>query len=144
MNNNPCQSCGFSPSAKIKFICETSIPVILESGNIIGSNGYGPKGYKYRAAKKKYSRAINIRDPRPETCCSETKRRLTITRCYGKRKRKYDKDNFIWGCKPLIDILNDRAWFFDDDPKHLEVVYKQKSIDSPDSKVELILEQFTD
>lgn len=39
--------------------------------------------------------------------------------------RELDHDNFVGGCKPLVDALNRAGLIWDDNPKHLRVEYRQ-------------------
>lgn len=118
-----CIACGFDDSLKVvgqwKFILEMS----AYSGNQIGGNEKGRKGWKYRNAKAAYRKLVEpaISDI-PE---ATRKRRIWVTRMYGKRKRPYDDDNLYWGLKPLIDIMTKAGVFVDDDPKGIERIYSQ-------------------
>jgi len=49
-------------------------------------------------------------------------RLVEIERCGS---RMFDKDNFIGGCKPLLDTLKTKGFIVDDSAKWVEVLYKQ-------------------
>lgn len=62
---------------------------------------------------------------------------VTVTR-YG--KRSLDHDNFIGGCKPLLDALKDHGLILDDDAAHMTLTGVQMPLvkgDSPGTLVEI-------
>lgn len=140
MNNNPCQACGFSPDAEIETVAEFVLNTELLSGNKIGGNDRN--GWKFRSAKEKYKRAINIIGFPKEHCKAGEKRRVIITRYMTAKQRKFDRDNLIWGCKPIVDILKSRAWIFEDSPKYVEVIYKQEKADGDSGTIGIKVERF--
>lgn len=56
---------------------------------------------------------------------TQEKRKVTIT---SYRKRDYDHDNFVGGCKPVIDALVKVGWLWDDAPKWVDVEYIQARV----------------
>lgn len=141
MKNVPCQACGFDPTQKINEVGTLYLSCELLSGNKTGSNGKGASGWKYRKAADKYSRAVNLSEPLP-LAAPGSRRRVTITRLYRTGRRKFDKDNLVWGCKPLVDVLKKRGYIFDDNPKHVEVVYLQKPGGTNFDRIEILVEEF--
>ena len=60
------------------------------------------------------------------------KRMICFTRPYGGRVKQMDQDNFIGGCKPVLDALVKLGWIKDDSPQFVECIYNQ--IKFPDAK----------
>ena len=50
---------------------------------------------------------------------------VRITRC---APRLLDADNFVGGCKPLIDQLRYHGLIADDDPASIELQFRQKAV----------------
>ena len=134
-----CPSCGFNADRKTVALGQWKLTTELASGNVVRSNSGGNSGYSYRKHRSRYQRAVNLH-PAPELHVGG-KRRLTITRLWGKGKRALDRDNLIIGCKPLIDVIVRAGWVFDDKPKYLEVVYKQVKNPNGLNEIEIKLEQ---
>lgn len=67
----------------------------------------------------------------------DTKRRLTLTRYYGKNCHAYDYDNLVWGFKPIVDQLVSADILIDDSPTYIERIYKQTK--SPDGIDHIII-----
>lgn len=54
--------------------------------------------------------------------------RNIMIKTYHRGSTRYDRDNHIGGCKPLIDSLKKLGWMKDDSPKWLNVIYRQGSV----------------
>lgn len=126
MSNDPCISCGYSPSEVVLSSKEHRIAHSAKSGNKY-TNGKGRLGWQYRAERQRYREKIYKFRLEEQT----TVRRLTITRRYatslkGKSLRPYDYDNLVWGFKPLVDELVRNGLFIDDSPKYLQRAYRQE------------------
>lgn len=134
-HNDPCGACGYSPSKEVTAVHSIGFASPVKSGNQIGSSGRGNKGWQYRNERKRYARIVGaLALAKDEVIPAATgKRRLWITRYWGKRKRAFDTDNLAWGLKPLVDELVHQGWLLDDTPAKVERVYKQmKSEDQID------------
>lgn len=140
MTNDPCQHCGFSPSKTETVLLRAFLNTPLISGNKIKANGKGFGGYEYRKAKTKYKKSLNVHACERASPAS-LKRRVYVTRLYKKPKRAYDYDNLVWGCKPLIDVIRTNGWLFDDNPKHVEVIYNQ--VESDSNAIELTIAELS-
>ncbi|MBI4208557.1 MAG: hypothetical protein HY538_02475 [Deltaproteobacteria bacterium] len=58
------------------------------------------------------------------------------------RKRFLDYDNFVGGCKPLLDALKHLNLIVDDTPDWIEVDYHQeKAFSQPSTKIEITWEE---
>jgi Holliday junction resolvase RusA-like endonuclease len=75
--------------------------------------------------------------PGGEPTQAAKKRRLWVTRLWGKHKSAYDTDNLLWGFKPLIDEIKVQGWIKEDSPKWVERIYKQEK--SPDGVDRIII-----
>ena len=53
------------------------------------------------------------------------RKKITVTRIYTGRKRELDYDNFVGGCKPMIDALKTVGFIIDDKPSWLDREYTQ-------------------
>lgn len=115
-----CLCCGFDNSVTLKTVCTLTLDTKLLSGNVIGVNSGGNGGWKYRNARNLYSSYLNMHVKSFKVFSPVF---LRITRLY--KSRKYDKDNLIRGCKPLIDVLVRKKYIKEDNPSHLVVSYNQ-------------------
>lgn len=134
-----CIACGFNGEAQVIKQWNFILDMSAYSGNQIGGNERGRNGYKYRAAKGKYRKALQCKIAHIEP--AEGKRRVWITRQYRKGKRPYDIDNLYWGLKPLVDILVTDGVFVDDDPDNLERIYKQVPSHSNNDAIHIRIEE---
>lgn len=135
MTNDPCQACGYSPTAREEPLATILLDIPLISGNKIGHNEKGYRGYQYRKARDTYKAAL-----RNFSCVLAqpgVRRRVRLTRQFAGRKRDFDRDNLVWGCKPLLDVLRQLGWLFDDNPKHVETIYDQHKAESDGIRIEI-------
>lgn len=117
-SNIPCEACGYNPETKVLVSWKIKIPVEARSGNQIGSNSKGPSGWKYRAYKKLLGGKLNpLLGKHKVLRQGKKRRRIKLTRAYGKNKRAYDTDNLYWGFKPLVDILQEQSILVNDNQK---------------------------
>lgn len=115
-----CPSCGFNLDAKATLITDMTLPVQILSGNYIGGNVRGASGWRYRKYKSEFSKVM------PQaTVPARVRRRIQITRVFKTPKRAFDRDNLIWGCKPIVDCLVARGWLVDDSPEYVESLILQ-------------------
>lgn len=67
-----------------------------------------------------------------ETRCKPNQlRRITISRF---APRRLDHDNFVGGCKPLVDALNLAGLIWNDDPNSVDIDYRQIKCKTKDAK----------
>ena len=119
-----CPACDYDDTARILSSWELTFDLKAESGNVVGSPGKGRKGWRYRKEKNKYTAAVLNSG---STCTGATgKRRLWITRLWGKGQRAFDVDNMAWGLKPLVDAIVKKGWLLDDTPGKVERIYRQE------------------
>ncbi len=113
-------------------------PAPIPSVNELKSNTR--MNHAYRRYRKGYERLIGeFGDHVPRT--KAMPRRVTITRRYGKGKRKFDRVNFAHGCKPLLDSLTAHGLIYDDTEAWVLDYYAQEP--SPDGVdwVHILLEE---
>ncbi|MCP3681231.1 MAG: hypothetical protein GY861_00945 [bacterium] len=68
---------------------------------------------------------------------TECRKKIIITRIYTGRHREIDYDNFVGGCKPLLDSLKDVKFIVDDNPKWLDREYMQEKQDKNVTQVRI-------
>ena len=56
------------------------------------------------------------------------KRRVIFDRYIAGRSRRYDRANFVGGCKPLVDALRSCQLLVDDSERWLDDYYRQYSV----------------
>ena len=74
--------------------------------------------------RNQYEQVIRLQMNQLNAAKSHQFRRVTIQR-YG--ARLLDHDNFVGGCKPLLDALTRAGLLWDDSPGYLRVTYAQVS-----------------
>ena len=92
-----------------------------------------PVNYKYIKYYNNCKKHIGIFFPYKKNRPGK-KRFVYIT--FYKKKKLYDKQNFIGGCKPILDILKKLNYIRDDNEKWIEVFYKQILINKKNKKRE--------
>lgn len=100
-----------------------SLPIITPSINAVNKRHWSYKGQLRKEYELLIKSEMNKQKIRKTE--SEEKWRLVII---SNRKRLCDYDNFVAGCKQLLDALNHKytGFIYDDAPKYLEVLYVQK------------------
>lgn len=68
------------------------------------------------------------------------KRRVLITRQWGKGKRAYDYGNMVGGCKPLLDAMTRTNLIVDDRPSMLAEYYFQEKAPSGIPSLSIVIE----
>ncbi|HEX2863046.1 MAG TPA: hypothetical protein VHN99_00645 [Deinococcales bacterium] len=68
---------------------------------------------------------VRLRPPTP----APERAALAVTRRFAGRQRELDHDDFVGGCKGLIDALKRLGWLLDDSPAHVTVTYRQERAD---------------
>ena len=130
-----CTACGFDESLKVTASWEITLPIKVESGNTIGSGGRGKSGWRYRQERKKYTAAFRVNKVKPSP--AKKRRRIWLTRLWGKGQRAFDEDNLAWGLKPCCDELVSLHYLLNDTPADVERIYLQEK--SPDKCNYLII-----
>lgn len=97
------------------------LPIDARSQNQLHSKGGGR--WAYRAHAKAIVAALGIARHIPRAAI---KRRVTLTRIWGKRQRAFDRGNLIGGLKPVLDGLRDVGLIVDDSAKWCEDHYSQR------------------
>jgi hypothetical protein len=129
--------CEFDPVAVVcdswTFITDSYCP----TQNSLKGNTKG--GHDYRKWRRHWENVFG--DQFRAMPRSILRRRVTVTRHYGLRKRAYDRGNFIGGCKPLLDTMVNMGALFNDNAVFLEDHYLQ--LKSPDGidRVTVLIEE---
>ncbi len=119
-----CPACAFDPDATISARWEFHIGREVKSGND-RVNNVGGSRWRYRQVRDEwFCDVANIAGINAVTRASSL-RRVTLTRCYGKGQRAFDRDNLATGCKPIVDAMVRSGLLVDDNPRHAEIHYKQ-------------------
>lgn len=121
-----CPACGFEPGLATTYVGELSIPISFPSQNTLGANARGSAGWHYRRLRQEFAAALHGALAASNIPKATTKRRVWLTRYYGKGKRPYEWANFLGGGKALVDVLVTRGLLRDDSSKWFEGVYAQK------------------
>lgn len=122
VKEDACIMCAWSPTTKPKAEYHFTLHIEGLSRNQIGSNN-----------KRKWNIYRDWRD----RCMFQVKKIVGIplatgprygilTRHWAKRKREYDHDNWVGGCKPLVDTLVKAGLLVDDTPKMWRGYYRQE------------------
>ena len=125
-----CKACGYDKSLSVIKSYELTI-----AGRLPSQNRLRPRFNSY--AKNRYAVAL-LKQGRPYV--TGRKRRVWITRLFGKRGRSYDIGNLVGGAKPLIDALVTTGWLVDDSPKWLECHYSQHRSDTDRHLIRIVIE----
>ena len=107
------------------------IPMVLQSLNTFANK---KNRWAYANWKKKV-RVIGLY--LPEVTRIRSKSSVVIARHYGKGRRKYDHDNMVGGCKPIIDLLVRQGYLYNDTPEYVEVEYIQVKSDDGEDQIEI-------
>ena len=99
---------------------------------------------KYHWAKKKALRQQYQILVRNQMTLYQVERLTKPTKCglviIGKRKRMLDFDNFVGGCKHLVDALTHEGFIWDDDSKHLGIPkFVQQKCDKKENPSTIIM-----
>lgn len=136
-----CRFCGAEPDAAVTRRWEFLLPIRTPSQNDLASNRGGAR-HRYRRARNEFEleflrAAAGLRIPH-----AMRRRRVTLTRLFSGRERKFDYGNLVGGCKLVLDAMI-RAWLIvDDAPKWLEDHYLQ--VRGSESGLLVIIEEFAE
>lgn len=118
-----CQMCEFDPGKVYIKHFFRALDLSLPSKNQFIGNGKANIGWKYRKIRQEFLEALD----KPGCKAADNFRYIgVITRYYGERKRPYDLENLVGGCKPLIDALKHHNIIPDDNPAVWVGYYKQE------------------
>ena len=106
---------------------------IMHSGKFVYSKKRKRKvriNDKYYGYKKRVKKAI-VDELKEQGVMSPVERpnekvNMSITRLMGHKQRAFDYGNFVGGCKPIPDVLQELMWIHDDSPKWVDINYVQK------------------
>lgn len=124
-----CIACGYDASAVVAFRWSFFVELDSKSMNVYLSNA-GPTRFAYKRERQAWQlmirSAINKTVRSPSMPRATRFRRVTLTRFYDGRQQLRDADNYIGGCKPLLDALVCNGVLLDDSADFAQVIYKQE------------------
>lgn len=115
--------CAWEPGRKVAKKWLVTGKAVLPSANTVGANGKGSSGFKYRKWRASIDEAIRAQlnqIPR-----ARRHRVGIITRYHYGNFRAYDEENFIGGCKPLVDVLRAYGVIANDNAAYWKGYYRQ-------------------
>lgn len=118
-----CEMCLWDPARKVRATWLITAQAALPSQNMIGSNGKGPSGQKYRKWRTKLQKVLEAQ--LNEIPRAKKFRAAVITRYYSGNFRAYDHENFVGGCKPLVDVLRGFDVIVNDNKSYWRGYYRQ-------------------
>lgn len=110
---------------------KVEIPIQIKSANAVGPYTHWRVYYNY---KKMLGDALGFALPRVG---QPPKRKVKVV-ITSRRFRKLDYDNYVQGCKPVLDTLKKRGYLVDDSPEHVEVTYLQEIITRKEQPLTII------
>lgn len=119
-----CVKCGHDSSAVVAAVWRLSIPRRVRSGNEDIHNAGGAR-WTYRKERLRWVSDMTGLRLVHRIPLATTKRRVTLSRIYGKGKRAYDRDNLATGCKPIVDAMVKAGILIGDRPDQAEIHYEQ-------------------
>ena len=142
-----CTMCAWDPERKVKRSWTVRGAGPLPSQNAIGGNGQGFNGSKYRKWRNGIERAI--KDQLNEIPRARVFRAAIVTRYYGKSPggatfRAYDHENFVGGCKPLVDVLRAYGVIYNDNAAYWRGYYRQQPSPNGETFFTITLYEFAD
>ncbi len=136
-----CLKCGHNPEAQIAASWEFEIDREVESGNVHRFNVGGSRFGYGRNRNAWQSEFHNVRRLRAIPLAL-ARRRVTLTRLYGKGKRAFDLDNLATGCKPVLDAMVRSGLLTGDDASRVEIHYQQEKSVRLLSSLRVLIEEF--
>lgn len=124
--NDPCTSCGFSPSASVVPVADIWLPVDVVSANKLKGNGQGASGWVYRGVRNKFMGALEDALANNPVHPASKRRQVKLTRWYYPGQRPYDYDNLVYAFKPVMDCLRKTNVIVNDNEKWLQATYDQQ------------------
>lgn len=140
-----CPVCAYDDDAPVTEIYKVELTgFALDSLNKTGTNSKINR--RYKGVYSKYLR--HLRKHVESVPTAEDKRRVMITRQYGKGKsgrwkRDYDYGNLVGGCKPLLDAMTELGFIVDDRPSMLSDYYFQERSPTGVDNIVIIIEEGT-
>lgn len=126
-----CPFCGDSPERPVLRRWEFEVPQPWPRNQGHGAShtlaNSGAGRWHYKRMREQWTMWCVAR--RPALFSSADWRRIvrvTLTRLYGKRQRRLDRDNLVAGGKPVVDALCLSGWLVDDSEEHAIIHYHQE------------------
>lgn len=120
-----CSRCGFDPFAKVlgKWVMLIDRDPPSLNDRLVN---VGPHRWKYKKERDAWhwlvkAARLNFNVP----VATALRRRVTLERLFNGRQRERDLDNLSGGMKPIVDALVLERLIAGDDPKSVEIHYKQ-------------------
>lgn len=129
-----CPWCADAADAPVRFVLDVSTPREIASTNAYRVNK-GASRFAYKAYRAGWSRDLMALVPVAAKQASR-RRRVVVTRFYGKGCRPFDARNF--DSKALIDALVSASVLVDDSPRWAVVHHQQaKAASHPMTRIEV-------
>lgn len=117
-----CAMCGFNEKALIGATWEMEFRHGYPSLNSLGTNS--KHNHLYRTHRRQWEGLLKAY--KHKITPAIRKRRLIITRGWAKGHRAYDYINLVGGAKPIVDVMVEYGYLYDDTPDWLEDYYLQR------------------
>jgi len=135
-----CIACNYDPDLLITHTDTVILDHAVFSLNTTGTNTKNNRAY--RKQRKTWARLL-LREYSGLKRAT-AKRRISITRLWGKGKRAYDYGNLVGGLKPLLDEIVRAGLLLDDSPKCCADYYYQYKAPDGIDRVVIVLEDCED
>lgn len=137
-----CRMCGFDPEAPVGARWEFVLPLETLSLNVQKRGGDAKwQHIKYKKERNAWQWAVKVARVNHRITPATGKRRVTLTRLYGKGCRAYDLDNLSGGLKNAVDSIVLEKLLMDDKLKHAEIHYLQERAPDGVSALRVMIEE---
>lgn len=119
-----CAKCCYDPDAQV-----AAAFLFLVEREALSLNAHVSNdkfGHRYRRERDTWCWLLRAARSAGRVRIGDTKRRVTLTRVYGPRKRDLDRDNLAGGMKCIVDALVRERLLVDDTGKWAEIHYAQR------------------
>lgn len=135
-----CRKCGHDPDAAVgdrwEFVLEREV---FSLNRTASNHGTRWAQAEYRIRRRHWEWAFRAARINARIPSAATRRRVTLTRLYGKRQRDYDLDNLAGGLKVAVDAMTLEGLIIGDAPHQVEIHYAQER--SPLVGVRVLIEE---
>jgi Holliday junction resolvase RusA-like endonuclease len=134
-----CAKCSYDPAVPVLHTWHLRLRMEAVSHNRIDRGGSGK--WRYRAYAQLVS--AEVQGAGYDVPKAKGKRRVTLTRVWARRQRRFDRINLAGGLKPVLDALVKHRLLVDDSEKWCEDHYEQRG-PSPDPGIEVVIEELAE
>ena len=121
-----CAKCGYDAEAPVESVFAAFVQRDVRSMNEHRVNA-GAARWDYKRERDAWTGHLRLvfdrvlREP-----VGQTLRRVTITREWGPRRRAFDRDNLVGGCKVVVDAMVRAGLLVGDEAVWAEIHYEQR------------------